>query len=151
MGSRRLIQRLAVRPSVSCIAALAMLGACNSDDGVASRVPALGVYSYHAELRGPDGGPLALDGTLTLTYATRDSIAGTWAVPGLEPAPRYGGWNYVAYLLMADGRPQSGVGALTHRLTRSAAGLTCEGYHHRPDSPPEVPRIDGAPCTLTRR
>ena len=66
--------------------ALALLG-CGGDANGPNAVPALGDYAYQATLYvRANPTPISYSGTLTLTYASAESIAGVWDVPGYQPA-----------------------------------------------------------------
>lgn len=106
------------------------LAAC-SDGTDPADVPALGRYAYTATVPTQTiGGSMAVTATLTLTYATPDSIAGQWTSTYYENWPaKLGVRNADAWVLTADGRAGSGIVLVTHRLTGSGPALGCEGRH----------------------
>ena len=85
------------------LVAFVPLVACGGDGGPSPDVPALGVYNYLIRVNVRDAtGPTTFDGTLTITYAAADSIAGTWAVQGYAPAATRGSLVAGSYVLWAQ-------------------------------------------------
>lgn len=105
------------------IFAALLLGACSSStESTASRVPKLGRYAYSGY-----GGDIS--GTLTLTYASADSVAGRWAVNGsngpfYQPEVALGMWNLDAYVLYAKGAQATSV-TYAHRIWRDGNAMQC--------------------------
>jgi hypothetical protein len=64
-------------------------------------------------------------GTLTLTYATPNSIAGTWAVPGYQPRSQRGGWHSDTYILYAM-KVGSTDNSYTHNVHRTGDSYSCK-------------------------
>ena len=109
----------------SLLLGLLLLTACGSTTAPSSRAPKLGTYTFASTLVG--------DGTLRLTYATPDSVAGTWNVAynsGTMTGPTtLGFWNSDAYLVY--GRMQWVIGGIPTstqyavRFAVSGAGMSC--------------------------
>ena len=97
---------------------------CGSEDGgtgPAARALAPGAYAVTFT-----SGEQTWAGTLTLTSATADSVAGAWAVPGWDAALLGGGWSATdeAYAL----RAREAAGNFAHlQLARESAGVRCRG------------------------
>jgi len=88
------------------VMALLEVLACSSGTGPGARiVPPLGTYTYTFTHPPDADGVIAgrtFSGTLVLRYASSDSIAGQWTVPGYAPVPLYGGLTEgIAYHLGA--------------------------------------------------
>lgn len=127
-------------------ALLLALAACSGGTDTATpEPPALGRWAYSATVPTQTvGGSRSVTATLTLTYATADSVAGRWESTLYESQPAELGFrNADAYVLTADGRIGSGIVFVTHRLTGGGRALGCAGTHHRADG--NVPFA----CTLT--
>jgi hypothetical protein len=119
---------------------MALVTACGGD-GLTSvgnaTVPRVGQYSYRATgVFGVSGAPIV--GTLRLTFASRDSIAGTWSVPEYQSPGLLGSYNIDAYVLWA--KNTSGSISVTHRIARSGNSITCLG---------KIALGSGFPCELT--
>lgn len=110
---------------------LLVLAACGGDsptDTGETRVPLVGSYDYAfvwQHPHDPAGTPArTLAGTMILTHATEDSIAGSWSVTFYDTDMSLGFWNVDAYVVYA-----SMTGAtITHRLARQTGSnnLNCE-------------------------
>lgn len=100
---------------------LAALAGCGGDSGPSAEVSALGVYNYLVRVRVRDAASATtFDGTLTITYAAEDSIAGTWAVQGYEPAASLGFLNGGSYVLRAQ---PNDAATVQHRIARDGSCL----------------------------
>lgn len=96
--------------------------ACGDSTGPEARTLRIGRYSYI----GMDG---AIQGTLTVTYASADSIAGAWAVNDATGAffradARLGTWNADAFVLYAYNARFTQT--YSHRIWRTDAGTRCD-------------------------
>jgi len=92
--------------------------ACGGGDATGpTDAPPLGRYSYSF-----DAGGITASGTMILTYATADSIAGHFDVPQYDGRFALGFRNGTAYLVYAY--PNLG-GTAIQRLTPTAGGLAC--------------------------
>ena len=104
------------------VCALALV-ACGDSTGPTSHALRVGRYSYSAY-----GGSIA--GTLRITYATADSVAGAWDVRSpdgqafYEPPVSLGFWNQDAYVLYAKGAQAAAV-TYTHRVWRDGEATAC--------------------------
>jgi hypothetical protein len=121
----------AMRRMMTTLAVL--LTACGSSTEPDGRVPQLGRYAYEA--------PVIGTGTLTITHATRDSIAATWDVSnsttsGMRGRAGMGTWNVDAYVLYGTrvsrvATAAGGRDSLTftetyaHRIWRQGQGMAC--------------------------
>lgn len=104
-----------------------LLAACSSSTEVESHTPRLGQYTYTSTIAG--------SGTLTITYASADSIAGTWdthrvgSEVRLTGAGELGFWNQDAYVLYGLSRVTINNVEYTtryaHRITPTGSGVTC--------------------------
>jgi hypothetical protein len=139
------MRRLVACCSLACLAALALAACSDGGTDPAPTPPALGRWAYTATVPTQTvGGSRAVTATLTLTYASADSIAGRWeSTLYASQAAQLGFRNTDAYVLTADGRPGTGLVFVTHRLTGGGQALGCSGIHHRTDG--NVPFA----CTLT--
>lgn len=95
--------------------------ACGDPTGPEARTLRLGRYSYI----GMDG---AIQGTLTVTYASADSIAGTWSVNDATGAffradAGLGTWNADAYVLYSYNARFTQT--YSHRLSRNGDAVSC--------------------------
>jgi len=125
--------------------ALALLG-CGGDANGPDAVPALGGYSYQATLYiRANPTPVTYDGTLTLTYASPDSIAGTWDVPGYQPAGRFG--RRIDDTWELDARPTNDAAAVEHRINPDG---TCASVTYAWFQGELILRTTGS-CTLTKQ
>lgn len=103
---------------------LAAVG-CGGSTEPSNRALQVGRYRYTASGTAVRG---SLAGTLTLTSATADSVAGSWSVASslltFQPAVQLGKWNEDAFVLYARG----GDGATySHRIARAGGGYSCVG------------------------
>lgn len=131
---------------IAAVTALVALLACSDSTGLEDRVPALGSYAYSMSIPAAFGTPTArhYTGSLVITFASEDSIAGSWAVQGYQAALDLGFWNSDAYVVTAD-VPD---GFITHRLKKSATGFECEGWLvFFPGG--QMSRVDGV-CQISR-
>src|SRR5213075_2296684 len=93
------------------------LSACGDSASPAPVSPPLGRYAYQFSAQG-----LTASGTMVLTYASPDSIAGHFEVPAYQPAMKLGFKNtdaYVVYALVTSG------GLAQHRLALVDGDLQC--------------------------
>ena len=110
---------------------------CGDSTGPESRTLQTGRYAYEAF-----GGELR--GTLTLTYATADSVAGTWDVRDARGVRAYqtpvlmGAFNLDAYVVYARGETATSV-IYTHRIARAGDSYTCSG---------NIPFVRPVPCVV---
>lgn len=99
--------------------------ACGDSTGPQDRALLTGRYAYTATGTAVGG---VLSGTLTITYSSADSVAGTWSVQNslvtFEPAVQLGKWNEDAFLVWAKGTNRA---SYTHRLARSGNKVDCYG------------------------
>jgi hypothetical protein len=121
-----------------------VLLACGGDANGPESVPALGSYSYQATLYVRTPAPVNFSGTLTLTYASADSIAGVWDVPGYQPAGRFGRRMDDQWEL--DARPTNDVAAVEHRINPDG---TCASVTYAWFQGELIIRTTGS-CTLTK-
>lgn len=114
---------------------------CSGTTDPASKL-SIGTYSYSASVPffKSDGslGTSTFAGTLTLTYVSADSIAGTFQANNLKPATALGFKNQDAYLLYAYTTPW--VDVVAHRI-RPDLGCTAKYVGNDPTGT----------CTLTRQ
>lgn len=111
--------------------------ACGSSTEPTTRALRLGRYTYTS---------IVGTGTLTVTYATNDSVAGTWNVPsstgGMVGPVGLGFWNADAFVLYGEQRNTIGgvvfASTQAHRVTRDSCTV-------RTVASGEPTR----PCTLT--
>lgn len=123
-----------------------LLAACGGGTEPESRVPALGVYDYQSAVT------LPATGTITVTFASPDSLAATFDLIGsggtVTGPGTFGLFNQDAYVLYNFQRITiGGIPVSTQyvfRIGRSGSGMTCQ-----------VQLLGSAntrqPCTLTRR
>lgn len=106
----------------SILVVCALLGCSDDPASPQDRAVRLGVYSYQSQLG---------TGTLRVTTATADTIAGVWTVPGFD-ATAYGHWidggdsfalTHTTTTLI-NGTPVKSA-SYAHYVTRSAAGMNC--------------------------
>lgn len=126
-----------------CLLALFLVACGGGDDSTGpSTALKAGVYDYSAQIPffKSDGslGTSSYSGTLTLTYATADSIAGTFQVTGYRSDTRLGFKNADAYVLYAFTTPSTGT--IAHRI-RPDLGCTAG----------KVPITVNGTCTLVAR
>jgi hypothetical protein len=125
----------------------ALLSACGGDAGTGPgrHTPELGTYSYTFQPTGPGLAPPPITGTLVITYAAADSIAGTMYSADLERRTSLGFFNVDAYVLDVFGHSTSQVGLLIHRISveGSSRQLSCSGIHRSGNV--SYP----SPCTLS--
>ncbi len=134
------------------LVSLVLVAACgSSSDGTGpdggNHAPKTGLYAYRMSFCDPYSGgclPLTYDGQMTITFATEDSIAGSFNVPAMGPALDLGFWNVDAYVVYS--RINSGSRIGTHRLTKSSAGLNCDGHVLDPSDFSTIPFTE---CTIT--
>jgi hypothetical protein len=131
------------------------LAACNDgDEGLdpSFRAPETGSYEYDALVHTSDTlPPDTLTGQLEISVASRDSIIGTWSVPGYTGASVRGVWNVNAYTLPAN--PTSIQGSVTHRVWRQSGtlDLSCALSYERVDMPADTFTSSTVNrCTLAR-
>lgn len=98
---------------------LGLLGCGRDSTGLDGGVPRLGNYSYEF-----DAGGLEASGTLILTFASEDSIAGRFEVTGFESTFGLGFLNVDAYVVYAY--PDQGGIAITRLRPDEDLGLFCE-------------------------
>ena len=98
--------------------AVTLLAACSGGTDVSVDQPRLGRYSYQFEATG-----LNASGTMVLTYAAPDSIAGRFEVPGYTPVFDLGNRNGSAYIVYAH---RVGGGLAQHRFRLDGQDLVCE-------------------------
>lgn len=114
--------------------------ACGESTAPTSRVPKLGTYTYSSTLVGT--------GTLRLTYATADSVAGTWnvistnGVGSMSGVAQQGYWDTDAYQVYGLMRfPEGATTPYTVRMAVNGDAIRCT-----------VQRVGDAtslsPCTL---
>mgnify|MGYP001594538504 CR=1 FL=1 len=145
---------------LTLFAASAGIG-CGSSTDPGDLAPPLGSYDYSFTL------PFVVSvvsetqytGAMVLTFASRDSIAGSWNVPtGYRPAFQQNGPGYEArmalgfknagaYVVFAY--PISG-GTITHRLTPTEAGFACDAGWLYLDRFGIIQRVNGV-CGVFRR
>jgi hypothetical protein len=105
------------------VLAVLALSSCGDSTGPSSRTLSVGRYRYEAY-----GGEYS--GTLTLTYATADSVAGTWDVRDRQGRSMYqsaiglGFYNVDAYVLYAKGAVATSL-TYAHRIARNGDAITC--------------------------
>ena len=66
--------------------ALVLVGGCGDESGPSDQIPAVGRYRYAYDGRNPALDSIHFRGTLVLDFVSEDSMAGTWDVPGYNPA-----------------------------------------------------------------
>jgi len=132
-----------VRILSSCVFVVAVLlaEACSSSTDEGSHVPSVGRYNYSFSY---PGGP-QYSGTLLLTYAAADSIAGTWQVPGYRSDAALGFYNVDAYVLYAY--PTTG-NTITHRFKFARGDASCEAGYIYLTSGGGIGRLEG-PCAVS--
>lgn len=125
---------------------LLLAAGCGSNDP-SNDTPAVGPYRYTADVRVRDELTSShFEGTLTITFASQDSIAGRWAVEGLNQPGELGGFNLDAYVL--DATASNDAALIAHRIGRGGATLPCEVRYVWTDN--NVLRSNVGTCTLTK-
>lgn len=107
---------------LGALAALMLLVACSGDSTgpTDTRTPRLGRYRYVGDGLGT--------GTMTVTFASPDSVAATFDVKNANGGVIFSGpaqlgfWNIDAYVLYAR---YSASLVYAHRITRAGDGMTC--------------------------
>jgi len=138
----------------SALLALTILLGCSGSSDPSKGPPHLGVYHYSADRFLTNGNTEHFTGTLTLTYASKDSIAGFWKVQGsisffYDSLPELGFFNVDAYVLYATMRfkfDSSAVGLLASNRfePRGDGGLKCQEVRFI-DSGGSIP----GPCSIS--
>lgn len=95
-----------------------LLAACGDSGGPADQGTRVGRYAYQFSAQG-----LTASGTMVLTYATADSIAGHFEVSAYTPEFSLGFKNQDAYVVYAH--PTAG-GLAQHRMRPEGSELVCE-------------------------
>lgn len=125
--------------------ALAACGGSGTDPET-RQVPPLGTYAFTMNFDDPTVvGPIRLDyhGSLVLTYADADSVAGYYQVPAMDSSTSLGFYNVDGYLLY--GRIHSGSRIFAAKFNRRSNGLSCKGLIIYPGlSQPSI----NAPCSF---
>ncbi len=111
--------------SRKAVSAVLLLGAACAGDEAGGRTIPEGRYHYVASHPAPgEAQSVELEGVLVITWSGRDSIAGVWEVPELQPDLDLGEWRGDAYEVMAN---PTYFGVLTNRLRRQGERILCEG------------------------
>jgi hypothetical protein len=88
---------------------LLLIGAgCSDSSEPSDQLPQVGRYHYTFDGLNTDLDPIHFQGTLVLDFVSEDSMAGTWDVPGYNPAVLQGGRLTDHWFLMATS-PEEGV------------------------------------------
>jgi hypothetical protein len=137
------------RPAQSLIAlaALCLVVGCGSTEPARSHVIPPGVYGHELIRFLPSGAQAKYTGTLTVTYASDDSIAGRWNVGGYQSAVSLGFWNVDAYVVSAD---LTGINGFANvRLAPVGdGGFSCSARFITVGSGGSI-NSDPVPCSLT--
>lgn len=96
-----------------------------------SRVPEVRAYTYSLTTTAY-GDVRTYRGTLTITYASPDSIAARMNTAALRPDMALGFWNVDAYVLYGYVAP--GGTTIAHRIRRQRSGIYCEARVIRGDA-----------------
>lgn len=106
------------------LVAVMLTVACGDSTGPSTRVPSLGRYAYESEWTGT--------GTMTITFASADSVAATFdvGIPSrslvMRGPAKLGFWNQDAYVLYGDVEITVRTGSTTNPVT-----VFREQYVHR--------------------
>jgi hypothetical protein len=125
--------------------AVLMCACGSSTDPEPPIVPQLGHYTYTTGL---GNGTHLYSGEMVLTYATADSIAGTWSVIGYDPQilqGRFDGGYYFAYANVNDS-PTTAYTVTEFATTASATRCKMTAAQISNNFPP--PLITGIKCSL---
>jgi hypothetical protein len=142
--------------AVTCV----VFWACGGATGLGDSAPRLGRYTYSLTLPLQVGvtNERRYTGAMIVSFASKDSIAGSWDVPtvlypafprtdpGLQTRMALGFKNAGAYVVYAY--PMSG-GTITHRLTPTKSGFVCDAGFLYGTGGGGFARLDASLCTLT--